>query len=99
MKYPTAIAIRPMYHYADTCICAHVFVCVISLLLLSLLRLKLVRKSISTSYKEILGELRAVHAIKILTSPKARLLWKLDNLDKNTLKLVTKLNLKRLLAN
>nr|MDO8085081.1 IS1634 family transposase [Candidatus Sigynarchaeum springense] len=65
MKSPTAIAIRPMFHRANTCIKAHVFVCVLGLILLSLARLKLSRKGISTSYEEIIDELRGIHAISI----------------------------------
>ena len=99
MKSPTAIAIRPMYHHADTSIRAHVFLCVISLLLLSLLRLKLARKSIATSYDELLYELRSIHVLKILTSLKAKPLWKLEKITKNASKFFRALNLKRLLAN
>ena len=98
MKSPTAIAVRPMYHHADTSIQAHVFLCVISLLLLSLLRLKLARKSISTSYDELLYELRSIHALKILTSPKAKPLWKLEKITKVASRFSKTLNLKRLLA-
>ena len=98
MKSPTAIAVRPMYHSADTSIRAHVFLCVISLLLLSLLRLKLARKSLPTSYDELLHELRSIHALKIMPSPKAKPLWKLEKITKTASKLVRTLNLKRLLA-
>lgn len=99
MKSPTAIAVRPMYHHADTSVRAHVFLCVISLFLLSLLRLKLARKSIPTSYDELLSELRAIHALRILTSPKAKPLWKLEKIPKNASKLFRTLNLRRLLPN
>ena len=98
MKSPTAIAVRPMYHSADTSVRAHVFLCVISLLLLSLLRLKLARKSIPTSYNELLHELRTIHALKILPSSNAKPLWKLEKITKTASKLVRTLNLKRLLA-
>jgi len=99
MKSPTAIAVRPMYHSTDTSIRAHVFLCVIALLLLSLLRLKLARKSVPMSYDKLLHELRSIHALKILPSPKAKPLWKLENIPKSASKLVRILNLKRLLAN
>jgi len=98
MKSPTVIAVRPMYHHADTSVRAHVFLCVISLLLLSLLRLKLARKSVPTSYDKLLYELRSIHALKILPSPKAKPLWKLEKIAKNASKFVRILNLKRLLA-
>jgi transposase len=99
MKSPTAIAVRPMYHHADTSIRAHVFLCVIALLLLSLLRLKLARKSVPTSYDELLHELRSIHALKILTSPKAKPLWKLEKIPKSASKIARTLNLNRLLTN
>ena len=99
MKSPTAIAVRPMYHHADTSIRAHVFLCVIALLLLSLLRLKLARKSVSASYDELLYELRSIHALKILTSPNAKPLWKLEKITKTASRFFKTLNLKRLLTN
>ena len=97
MKSPTSIAVRPMYHHADASIRAHVFLCVISLLLLSLLRLKLARKSIPASYDDLLHELRSIHALKILTSPKARPLWKLEKIPKSASKFFRALNLRHLL--
>ena len=98
MKCPTAIAVRPMYHHADTSIRAHVFLCVISLLLLSLLRLKLARKSVPATYDDLLYELRTIHALKILPSPKAKPLWKLEKISKTASRFFKALNLKRLLA-
>ncbi|TFG10151.1 MAG: IS1634 family transposase [Promethearchaeota archaeon] len=98
MKSPTAIAVRPMYHHADTSVRAHVFLCVIALLLLSLLRLKLARKSVHVSYDELLGELKAIHVLKILPSPKAQTVWRLEKIPKTASKIVRALNLKHLLA-
>ncbi len=97
MKSPTSIAIRPMYHYSDSCIRAHVFVCVIALLLLSLLRLTLAKNSTAVSYEELLDELRSVHALKIMTAPNAVPLWKIDSTSGLALKLTKKLKLKDLL--
>lgn len=98
MKSPTAIAIRPMYHHADTSVRAHVFLCVLALLLLSLLRLKLARRSLSMSYDKLLHELRSIHALKIVPSPKAKPLWKLEKIPKSASRLVRELKLKRLLT-
>jgi len=97
MKSPTSIAIRPMYHYSDSCIRAHVFVCVIALLLLSLLRLTLAQKSVPISYEELLDELSSVHVLQIKTSPNTVPLWKLDSTSGLALKLVKKLKLNDLL--
>jgi len=99
MKSPTAIAIRPMYHHANTSVRAHVFLCVIGLLLLSLLRLKLARKSILTSYDELLYQLRSIHALKILLPSKARTLWKLERIPLSASNIFRALNLRHLLIN
>lgn len=98
MKSPTAIAVRPMYHHANISVRAHVSLCVIALLLLSLLRLKLARKSIPVSYDELLSELRSIHLLKISTSPTSKPLWKPEKITKTASKFVKSLNLKRLLA-
>lgn len=97
MKSPTSIAVRPMYHRADTSVRAHVFLCVIALLLLSLLRLKLARNAVPTSYNELLNELRSLHVLKIVPSSKAIPLWKLERIPKKASNFVKILKLKRLL--
>lgn len=99
MKSPTAIAIRPMYHHATTSVRAHVFLCVIGLLLLSLLRLKLARNSILTSYDELLYQLRSIHALKILLPSKERTLWKLERIPLSASNIFRVLNLRHLLIN
>jgi transposase len=78
MKSPTAIAVRPMFHRADTCIKAHVFVCVLSLVLLSLARLKLSKKGIATSYESLIDDLRTINAISITTSGSKPSILQLD---------------------
>ena len=97
MKSPTSIKIRPMYHFSDRSIRVHVYICILSLLLLSLLRLTLSRKAILMSYDEILENLSSIHVLKILTTPKGKILWKLDNTGKIASKLEKKLKLKTLL--
>jgi transposase len=97
MKSPTSISIRPMYHYSDRSIRVHVYICVLSLMLLSLLRLELSRLHLSLSYNEILENLGSAHILKIQTSPKGKILWKLDNPGKTASRLVKKLELKSLL--
>jgi transposase len=97
MKSPTSIAIRPMYHYSDISIRAHVFVCVLALLLLSLLRLTLAKKSIPIGYEELLDELRSIHVVKIMTSQSAVPLWKLDSTSGIAAQLTKKLKFKDLL--
>ncbi|MHA1342287.1 MAG: hypothetical protein ACTSO2_20125, partial [Promethearchaeota archaeon] len=94
---PTSISIRPMYHHSDKCIRAHVFVCVLSLLLISLLRLRLTRQSVAISYDELLDELRSIHAIKIELSKEGGSLWRLESTTGLALKLIKKLKLSDLL--
>ena len=97
MKSPTSIQIRPMHHYSDRSIRVHVYVCILSLLLLSLLRLTLSREKILMTYDEILESLGSVHIMKIQTAAKGKGLWKLDNAGKLASKLVKNLKLKSLL--
>ncbi len=97
MKSPTSIQIRPMYHYSNRSIRAHVYVCVLSLLLLSLLRLTLSENGIFLTYDEIMDELNSIHALEIITSPKGKSLWKLDSFGKKAVKIANKLKLKALL--
>lgn len=97
MKSPTSICIRPMYHYRDKSIKIHVFICVLSLLLLALLRLTLSRKNLYMSYDEILDNLRISHVLKIQTSKNGKPYWKLDNNGTETKQIIKKLNLGALL--
>jgi transposase len=99
MKSPTSIAVRPMYHHSNRCIRAHVFVCVLSLLLLSLLRLKLARNLLEMSYLDLLEELRMIRILEISTGLQAAPVYKLETLSEMGTKLVKKLELKRFLAN
>ncbi len=93
MKCPTSIAVRPTYHHSDRSIKAHVFICVLSLLLLSLIRLKLAKKSIYFSYDELLENLRSIRIMKVSSSSKAKPFWKLEKIRKNTSRLVKILKL------
>ncbi|MHA1339967.1 MAG: hypothetical protein ACTSO2_08260, partial [Promethearchaeota archaeon] len=85
------------YHHSDKCIRAHVFVCVLSLLLISLLRLKLTRQSVAISYNELLDELRSIHAIKIKISKEGGSLWRHEFTTCLALKLIKRLKLNDLL--
>ncbi|MHA1520347.1 MAG: hypothetical protein ACTSRK_09200 [Promethearchaeota archaeon] len=67
------------------------------MLLLSLLRLTLVKKSVPISYEELLDELSSIHVLMIKTSPNTVSLWKIDSSSGLTSKLVKKLKLKDLL--
>ena len=97
MKSPTSIQIRPMYHYSNRSIRVHVYICILSLLLLSLLRLKLSQNKFLITYDEILEQLSSLHALQILTTPRGEPFWKLDTADPLATKLGRKLKLKNLL--
>jgi len=97
MKCPTSIAVRPMFHFSDISIRAHVFICVLAYLLMSLLRLTLARNSLPTTFQDIQDELGSIHVMKILPSPKAKPLWKLESLKGLSLKLAKKLKFKSIL--
>jgi len=78
LKNPKFLAIRPMYHWADTCIRAHVFSCVLGLLLLSLIRLELHQKKLSLSDNRILTTLSELSLTQIFTSSTGPLIYKLN---------------------
>jgi transposase len=81
MKCTSSISVRPMFHHADTSIPPHVFICYLSYLLLSLLRLKLVRKGCPASFEEIHDALQAVHVTKIYPSSNSKPIIKIDRMS------------------
>lgn len=99
MKSPTSIAIRPMYHYSEKSIRGHVFICVLSLLLLSLLRLELANHSIPLSYFELHNELQNIRLMQINLTSQGKSLWKLEKTNPLATKIVRKLKLKSLIQN
>lgn len=95
LKNPKYLTIRPMYHWADPCIRAHVFSCVVGLLLWALLRRELRRKSIYLSYQEILGALSELRVTQIYTSSTGPPFYKLNRHSPLAQKLYKVLKLKR----
>ena len=81
MKCTSSISVRPMFHHADTSIPPHVFICYLSYLLLSILRLKLVRKGCPASFEEIHDALQAVHVTKIYPSSNSKPIIKIDRMS------------------
>ena len=61
---------------------AHVYVCVLGRLLLSLLQLTLARAHVVMTCDEILDVLKVVHLLKIQTSPMGEALWGLEDVKK-----------------
>ncbi|MHA1996833.1 MAG: IS1634 family transposase [Promethearchaeota archaeon] len=96
IKNPGSIAIRPMYHHADTCIRFHVFTCFLAYLLLSLLRLELAKKKVQATYSEIIETLNEVHLNKISLSSRSPKIYKLDKTAGLAVKIIRSLQLKQL---
>lgn len=97
MKCTSSISVRPMFHHANTTIPPHVFICYLSYLLLSLLRLKLVRKGCPASFEEIHEALRAVHLTLIHPSPNSKPIIKIDRMTGLAKKIGKHLDFKHLI--
>jgi len=97
LKNPKFLAIRPMYHWADTCIRAHVFSCVLGLLLLSLVRLEVSQKKLSLSYNQILTTLSELSLTQIYTSSTGPPFYKLNRHSSQAKQFFKFLKLKTLL--
>jgi len=97
LKNTKFLSIRPMYHWADTCIRAHVFSSVLGLLLLSLTRLKLRQSKINLNYDKIINALSKLHVIQITTSASSPPLFVLNKLSPQAKQLYDKLKLKSFL--
>nr|MDO8117600.1 IS1634 family transposase [Candidatus Sigynarchaeota archaeon] len=97
MKCPGCIAIRPMFHHANASVRAHVFTCVISLLLLSLLRAELSGKGIHESYGHIIDALRDIHVNEITLASGKPIMYKMERVAGLAGKMVKSLGLNRLL--
>ena len=67
LKSPHHMSLRPQRHWTDQKIRVHVFYCVLSLLLCSLLRRELHRKGIDRSIPALLKELGQIREVGILT--------------------------------
>ena len=97
MKCPESVAVRPMFHRANASVRAHVFTCVISLLLLSLLRAELSNKGIHESYGHIIDALRDIHVNEITLASGKPIMNKMENVTGLARKMVKSLDLNRLL--
>ena len=97
LKNPKFLAIRPMYHWVDTCIRAHVFSCVLGLLLLSLIRLELHQRRLSLSYNQILTTLSELSLTQVYSSSTGPPFYKLNRHSPLAQQLFKILKLKSLL--
>ena len=75
---PSMIVIRPMFQWFNSCVRAHVFSCILSLLLLSLLRKELDQKSVELSYNQILNELNEIKIKMINVGSTSKPFYKLN---------------------
>lgn len=97
MKCPTSIAVRPMYHHADACIRAHVFTCVLALLLLALLRLEISFKGVSVTYPEMLDQLGSINLNLISTQAGKEPVKKMEKITGPAARLARVLGLKKMM--
>lgn len=97
LKNPKFLSIRPMYHWSEKSIRAHVFSCILGLLLLSLIRLELRQEKIDLSYEKILKNLSDIQLIQIFISPKIPPIYKLTKQSGLSTDLFKKLKLKAFL--
>jgi len=97
LKNPKFLSIRPMYHWSEKSIRAHVFSCILGLLLLSLIRLELRQEKIDLSYEKILKNLSDLQLIQIFISPKIPPIYKLTKQSGLSADLFKKLKLKAFL--
>lgn len=68
MNDPGVVSFHPMYHWTDSKICVHAFICVLGLLLLRCLQLQLKQVNFSMSLPVLLEELADIRAIIMVTS-------------------------------
>ena len=97
LKNTKFLSIRPMYHWTDTSIRAHVFSCILGLLLLSLIRLELRQKKINLSYEELLIILSDISLTQIYISSTGPPFYKLDKLSPLSTQIFKELKLKAFL--
>lgn len=97
LKNPKFLSIRPMYHWSEKSIRAHVFSCILGLLLLSLIRLELRQKKINLSYEKIVKALSELQLIQIFLSSKKPPIHKLTNHSGLAEEMFKKLKLKAFL--
>jgi transposase len=93
MKNPAFIAIRPMFVSSPKSIEGHVFVCVLALILMSVLHLKLARKSVYLSYPKIKDQLSHIGINQIYPTDGSESFFKMDKIPVQTVKLVQLLHL------
>ena len=72
MKDPHWVSFSPMFHWTDDKMRAHVFYCVLALMLASLLHRKVVQAGMQLSLKVLLEELTAVKEVINIYSPEGK---------------------------
>ncbi len=70
MKAPGLIAIRPMRHWCNPSMHAHIFTCVLAETLIYLLRYKLTQKHVPVSIPMLIEELRSIHITQFIFNSK-----------------------------
>jgi transposase len=94
LKSPQHVAIRPIFHHVDSSIRVHVFICVISLILLAITRLRLYQANIQITYPELLKTLNHINLTRMQIPGSKKHHDALNKLDKKESRVVSALNLK-----
>lgn len=93
LKDPTHVALRPQHHWTDQKLHVHVFTCVLSFLLASLLHLRARRANAPhASIESLLDALERIRRVTVIRqaskSSKPRLTTQLEDMDSETLRLL-----------
>jgi transposase len=72
-KYSTHVTLMPLYHWTESKISVHMFVCVAALTYLALLCHHLAAAGLSISAKEAINEMRALRTAIFLAGPDGKL--------------------------
>lgn len=99
LKNKDCISFRPIFHYTDSSIRVHAFICVLALLLLSLLRLELSQQGINMSYFKILDVLKSIKLTKVFNKNNKLVFEKLNKIDTEAKKIMKIMDLKKYLPN
>ncbi len=81
LKNPACLSLRPMYHWKDVYIRAHVFSCILGLVLLSIIRKKLESKGLKASIAQIKDAFLDIKATVINHPWKKEEIIKLNHLE------------------
>jgi len=95
LKHPKVLSVRPMFHRVDSSVRGHLFVCFLSLLLLTLLVRYLVNQNIPLSIPKTMKTLNNIKLTEIVVSGRKKSLIKVNKMDSETALIYKALNLQQ----